>query len=150
MPSKFQQQVISVTSAGDIDYVKTGVKDARIQFAQAEAHFKSATKVVDEDWPGSFILTYEAARKSVQAVLAAHGMRIKKFESAHKVIVAISTVELFDQVSWKKLDWMRTRRHDVQYANPDKPDVTLQDCEVALAAARLMLDDAAKIIESLA
>ena len=149
MPNKFQQEIIAATDEGAISYVKSGLVDARQQILSALQNLSSAEILRDTDVSGSFTLAYEASRKSVGAVLAANGMRLKQVEKAHKVFVAISKLESFDSAAWAKFDWMRVRRNDTQYANPDKPDVTLGDCDVAIAAAKLMTADAQRLIDSM-
>lgn len=149
MPNKFQRDIIAATDEGAISYVKSGLAEARQQMDSAIQNLNSAVLLRDTDISGSFTLAYEACRKSVGAVLAAHGMRLKHVEKAHKVFVAISKQESFASEAWVKFDWMRVRRNDTQYSNPDKPDVTRQDCEVAIDAAKLMTADAQRLLNSL-
>jgi len=94
-------------------------------------------------------MAYEASRKSVAAVLAANGMRLKQVQQAHKVFVAISKLENFDSGAWAKFDWMRVRRNDTQYANPDSLEVTAGDCEIAIQAAKLMTADVMRQLDAM-
>jgi hypothetical protein len=149
LPNKFQRDIVTATDEGAIVFVKSGLAEARQQLQSALKNLNSAELLRDTDVSGSFTLTYEASRKSVGAVLAANGMRLKHVEEAHKVFVAISKLESFDSEAWVKFDWMRVRRNDTQYSNPDKPDVTSEDCDVAIQAAKLMTDDAQRQINAM-
>ena len=149
MPSKFQQDIIAATDDCAIEYTKSGLAEARLQLRSALRNLNSAELVRDTDVSGSFTLAYEAGRKSVAAVLAANGMRLKQVEKAHKVFVAISKLESFETEAWIKFDWMRVRRNDTQYANPDRPDVTTEDCDLAINAAKLMTADAQRLINAM-
>lgn len=149
MPTKFQQAIIAATAPGVIMYVKTGLRDARLQLDSALRNLKSAELLMDSDVSGAFVMAYEASRKSVAAVLAANGMRLKQVQQAHKVFVAISKLENFDSGAWAKFDWMRVRRNDTQYANPDSLEVTAGDCEIAIQAAKLMTADVMRQLDAM-
>ena len=150
MPTKFQTLIAGVTREGDVTPVSTGLADALAELKEAALNLKSAEQnLTHEDFSGSFALAYDAARKSLQAVLTANGYRVRSGEGSHKVFVLISKIEVFQGVGWPLLDWMREVRNNAQYPRLNYPKVNAVDCDKAIRAAHLMHLDAKRILESL-
>ncbi|MEV7610769.1 hypothetical protein AB0N61_14895 [Microbacterium sp. NPDC089320] len=49
----------------------------------------------------------------------------------------------------KPFDWMRRMRNDSEYPDFDTPEITADDVDAAVAAASLMIDLAARLVDTL-
>ena len=150
MANKFLLEVAQPTSEGEIQPVKTGLRDALNEIDDASANLTTAKLALQgEDLSGSFSMAYMSARKSVQAVLTAHGMRVKSGRNTHIIFVNVTKASIFDSSIWERYDWMRTQRHIADYPKVDHAKVNAQDCTDAIAAADSMLEDVRSILKSL-
>ena len=131
--------------------------DANPQFAErliadARRHLALTESVVArgehrDDPAGAFSLCYDAARKSLAAILAAQGLRARGGDGGHAV--------LFDAVRGQfpdasdtllRFDWLRQTRNDAQYPGPETPSVNEDDVNTALPAAAQIVDLAAQFV----
>lgn len=150
MANKFLTDLARLTQPGQLEPVKTGLLEANSDLADAELNLNTARlALAANDLSGSFSMAYLAARKCVQAVLAAHGMRVKSGNKTHLVFVSVTKASIFTQELWVRLDWMRSVRNNADYPRVDSPKTSIHDCEEALAAAQLMLDDTSRILGNL-
>ncbi len=150
MPSRFQTLIAGVTRDGDVTAVNTGLSDALAEIEDAARNLSSAEHaLLTDDLSGSFALAYDAARKSIQAVLTANGFRVRSGEGSHKVFVVISNIDVFQGDGWPLLDWMRDVRNNAQYPRINYPKLKSMDCEKAINSAKLMHRDAKRILDSL-
>lgn len=151
MANKFLKELASVTREGDTESVHTGLKDGLNELADAQKNLETAKLGLSvEDYSGSFSMAYLAARKSVQSVLTAHGKRVKAVGNSHTIFVSVTKISIFEAESWGHLDWMRSVRHNADYPKVNFEKVNSSDCEEAIASAELMLQDAKRILNTLA
>jgi hypothetical protein len=64
-------------AAGELQRVSASLESAAAFLDAAELHLASALKISSDDLDGSYGLIYDAARKSLAAVLQAQGLRAK-------------------------------------------------------------------------
>lgn len=99
------------------------------------------------DPAGAFVLTYEAARLGLAAVLINQGLR-PRGEGAHAVLldVVLAQMEPPRQEAFREFAWMRPLRNDTQYPSVDKPVATADDLAQAIPAAAAILDRAKALL----
>ena len=157
-----EPELVAWTPNGEvIDYLVDARRlerfDANPQFAErliadARRHLALTASVVArgehrDDPAGAFSLCYDAARKSLAAILAAQGLRARGGDGGHAV--------LFDAVRGQfpgasdtllRFDWLRQTRNDAQYPGPETPSVSEDDVNTALPAAVQIVDLAAQFV----
>ena len=103
---------------------------------QAETHLASAPALLPADPPGAFAVIYDAARKSLGAVLAQQGLRATS-TNGHRATQEAIEAQLGPNASKvvRPFRSLRTRRHDAEYPGLDTPEVTVQEAEEALEDA---------------
>lgn len=149
MPSAFVKVVIACTSSGDIEIVQTGLIEGRRQIEVARLNLQSAEKIFPEDLTGSLSQAYDASRKALQGLLAAHGIRVKHSGYSHVTFVKISSASVFDKDAWADLDWMRRLRNQAEYPNLNEQHLSVEHCREAIAAAKRMVADAERLLGEL-
>jgi HEPN domain-containing protein len=75
-----------------------------------------------EDAAAAFVTAYDAARKSLSAMLAVQGLRARGGDGGHRVLSELMQAQLpRHRRILREFDWMRHKRNDTQYPDPDKP-----------------------------
>jgi thioesterase domain-containing protein len=100
--------------ADHFETVSTGLYEASFDIENARNHLSSATKIASLDPAGSYQLAYDAARKSLQAVLAFNGIRIKA-TGGHYAFVRVAECGIFKDPAWMELREMRRIRNLLEY-----------------------------------
>ncbi|OIQ82555.1 HEPN domain protein [mine drainage metagenome] len=117
---------------------------------QAKQHTISAEAIADDDPPGAFQLVYDAARKTLAAILVNQGLR-PRGHGAHAVLleVVVAQLEPPRQEAFREFDWMRRTRNDTEYPEADKPIATDDDVRNALPVIREMIARAEVLIPNM-
>jgi hypothetical protein len=76
-------EVENLIDQGEIEEVEPSAEHADLLMRQAETHLRSAPALLPTDPPGAFAVLYDAARKSMGAVLARQGLRATS-KSGHR------------------------------------------------------------------
>jgi HEPN domain-containing protein len=150
LPSTFEKAVIACTAHGDIEFVQTGLLEGRRQLEVALLNLQSAEKIFPEDLTGSLSQAYDASRKALQALLAAHGIRVRQASNSHVTFVKISSASVFDRDAWVDLDWMRRLLNQAEYPSVNGQHLTVENCQEAIEAAQRMVADAQRLLSELA
>lgn len=148
MLEELRRQILESSFSASVDEVESTKKDAEHKLAQAEGHLESASVICATDLEGALQLTYDAARKALQALMAAAGLRLRQPPGNHWTFVEISRLAIFDQEIWVDLKWMRERRNDSEYSNVGAPEITAREADEAMVAARLMLADVQRMFDA--
>lgn len=97
---------------------------------QANNHLKSALLALHHDLEGSYCLIYDAARKSLTAILSMKGLRATNFGGHAVIFEALITMCEVDEIAIVgPFDKMRKRRNAVEYPQIDRPTVDLDRVE---------------------
>jgi hypothetical protein len=81
-----------------------------------------------EDAGAAFVTAYDAARKSLAAMLAVQGLRARGGDGGHRVLSELMQAQLPQHKGTvREFDWMRQKRNDTQYPAPGKPTATAND-----------------------
>lgn len=111
--------------------VKPDETAARRLLTDAERHLASAETLLETDVAGSFTLVYDAARKSLAAVLIARGFRATS--SGGHLTTAEAAGHLGIDVT--DFEWMRVTRNATEYGSTRTPPATESDVAEGLTAA---------------
>src|SRR5690554_4329683 len=109
---KGRETVDSLLSEGRIERIQPNPELAILLLKQAETHLESARALVESDVPGAFQIIYDAARKSLAAILANQGLR-SKGAGAHAVLYEVVHAQLHPPLGslLDPFDWMRRLRN---------------------------------------
>ncbi|MHB1473433.1 MAG: HEPN domain-containing protein [Dermatophilaceae bacterium] len=118
---------------------------------QARLDLSSARILHDTNPVGAFMLTYDAARKALTAILANQGLRPMGSEGGHAVLLDVVLAQLDPPLGddLREFDWMRRLRNDSAYPSPDRKVASATDVEDALPAAERIIEIAATVIEQM-
>lgn len=118
---------------------------------QARLDLSSARILIDTNPVGAFMLTYDAARKALTAILANQGLRPMGSEGGHAVLLDVVLAQLDPPMGddLREFDWMRRLRNDSAYPSPDRKVASATDVEDALPAAERIIEIAATVIEQM-
>lgn len=96
--------------------------------AQARIHLASAASICDQDPPGAYALTYDAARKALTAVLENQGLR-PTTRGGHLAAYDAVRAQLDPPLGkiLRPFDRMRRQRHDAEYPPVDALPLTADD-----------------------
>lgn len=133
----------ALIAENQLEIVDIGRDEASANLAAAFLHLKSAKQIMDWDPVGSFQLSYDAARKALQAVLALNGFRVRKPPRGnHFTFVRVSRAGLVTPEIWRPLDWMREMRNSSEYSVFENEVADTEDARQGLEAAEQMVLDA--------
>jgi hypothetical protein len=130
-------EVENLIDQGEIEVVEPSPDHGDLLLRQAETHLASVPALLPADPPGAFALLYDAARKTMGAVLARQGLRATS-KSGHRATQEAIEAQLGANARMvvRPFRALRLRRHDAEYPSLDTPDVTTEETEEALEDAR--------------
>ncbi|HXV70923.1 MAG TPA: HEPN domain-containing protein [Acidimicrobiia bacterium] len=104
---------------GLVESVSTDRPTAAQWLDDAERHLKAARQIAELDPAGSYVLAYDAARKSVAAALLMDGHRVLSRPGAHRALAEYSdwlATETGEQ-ALTRFDRMRRNRNRSEYGS---------------------------------
>ncbi|MBO0801898.1 MAG: HEPN domain-containing protein [Nocardiopsaceae bacterium] len=134
---------------GQIERVEANPAHARTILAQARLHLSSARILATtEDAAAAFVTAYDAARKSLSAMLAVQGLRARGGDGGHRVLSELMQAQLpRHRRTLREFDWMRQKRNETQYPAPDKPVATAADVTDGIAGAQRIVELGEQFLE---
>ena len=116
---------------------------------QARMHLSSARILATtQDSAAAFVTAYDAARKSLSAMLAVQGLRTRGGDGGHRVLSELMQAQLPQHKrTVREFDWMRQKRNDTQYPDPDTPTATANDVTDGIAAAQRIVELGEQFLE---
>lgn len=69
-----------------LERVPADRKTAELWLGQASRHLEASRRILDLDLAGAYSLLYDAARKSLAALMLARGYRVRSVPGAHKAV----------------------------------------------------------------
>ena len=138
-----ESELQNLIDEGGLEEVEPSSEHAELLMRQAETHLASAPALLPADPPGAFAVLYDAARKSLGAVLAQQGLRATR-KNGHRATQEAIEAQLGPNARTvvRAFRALRIRRHDAEYPALDTPEVTVEETEEAL-------DDARSIVEAM-
>lgn len=103
---------------GRIEEIERDLTAALKKIEDSERHLESAEKIREGDPDGAYALLYDAARKSIDALMLADGYRVAKGEGGHVTTGEYAVGALSGHShgsSVKHFDAMRRQRNKVEY-----------------------------------
>jgi HEPN domain-containing protein len=118
---------------------------------QARLDLCSARILIDTNPVAAFMLTYDAARKALTAILANQGLRPVGSEGGHAVLLDVVLAQLDPPLGddLREFDWMRRLRNDSAYPSPDRSVASASDVGEALPAAGRIIEIATTMVDQM-
>jgi hypothetical protein len=115
-----EAEVQNLIDEGELEEVQPSDEHADLLMRQAETHLASAPSLLPSDPPGAFAVLYDAARKSLGAVLAKQGLRATR-KNGHRATQEAIEAQLGPNASKvvRPFRSLRIRRHDAEYPGLD-------------------------------
>ncbi len=133
-PPDGSKSVTYLIHKGDLQLVEANLDVALRLLDQSGAHLRSASQIIDGDAGGSFQLSYDAARKSMTAILLIQGLRHTS-QGGHLAVEQAITAQFPEIVDFGAIRWMRPLRNQTEYPSPNRPTASYQDALLGLEAA---------------
>lgn len=134
---------------GDLQKVAPSVEASASFLDQAAKHLDSAAAVADSDPDGAYALLYDAARKSLAAVLQVQGLRATS-KGGHYAIQEAITAQFTKpppREAFRPFGRLRRTRNQIEY--DDISPVTTEDVEADAAVVRALHTMANQLLDAL-
>jgi hypothetical protein len=134
---------------GDLQKVAASADAAASFLDQAAKHLHSATAVADSDPDGAYTLLYDAARKSLAAVLQTQGLRATS-KGGHYAIQEAITAQLTKpppRDAFRPFGRLRRTRNQIEY--DDISPVTADDVHADAAVVKTLHTMATNLVDAL-
>lgn len=143
-------EIERMLAAGELQRVPASREFADRLLDQARAHLVSGDRIKEDDPHGAYVLVYDAARKSLAAVLENQGLRATS-RGGHVVLGLAVTAQLDPPLGaiLRPFERMRRRRNTIEYAPSDMPRTTADDVADDLPKARALIELAAKVLDDM-
>lgn len=112
---------------------------AREVLRMASQHLQTARVLAETaDQAMAFTACYDAARKALTAVLAAHGLRARSAGGSHQA-TGLAAAGFIQDSSLGDFEWMRQVRNATEYPAEDRPAATEDDVAEGIDAAERII-----------
>ncbi|CAN5475384.1 hypothetical protein BH10ACT7_BH10ACT7_17680 [soil metagenome] len=140
--------VDDLLSSGRLTRVAPNRELADDYLRQARQHISSAETLVDSDPEGAFQLAYDAARKSLAAVLVNQGLRASG-AGAHMTVHEAVRAQLGSARTavMDEFGWMRRLRNTTEYPATGEKPADEHDVREAIPAAEQFIDTAEAVLD---
>lgn len=127
---------------GQIEQVNANPGHAAAILVEARKHLGSARLLATtDDVAAAFVMAYDAARKSLAAMLAVQGLRAKGGDGGHRVLGELMQAQLPENKQMlREFDWMRQKRNDTEYREENRPTASIEDVVDAIPAAERIVE----------
>ena len=119
----------------ELEKIEAGPADSLRLVGRAELIHTVASRIITLDPNSSLVSSYDAVRKSLDAILVWHGYRVSKPVGNHWTYIKITRCSAFESKDWDDLVWMRSRRNAAEYFEPGSSEVDLAEAIDALGKA---------------
>jgi hypothetical protein len=147
---KGRDTVQALIDRGELEHVIASAKQAAIMLDDARRHLTSARTIAPLDPQGAYTLTYDAARKSLAAILEAQGLRATS-KGGHVVLYDTALAQFHPPLGKliRQFNRMRARRNQIEYASSENPVVTEDEVFADLEKAESLIALADKVLPQL-
>jgi multidrug efflux pump subunit AcrA (membrane-fusion protein) len=142
--------VDGMISRGEIERVPASRDHADLLMVQANQHVRAARAIVSIDPTGAYQLLYDAARKSLNAVLENQGLRATS-RGGHIAVLDAVSVQLDPPLGGilRPFDRLRRRRNQAEYSTAASPSLVAEDVERDLPKVQDIIEAVAKVLEQM-
>jgi hypothetical protein len=143
-------EIEKMLADGHLQRVTASRLHADAMLEQARRYLTSARTLTSSDPDGGYVLAYDAARKSLTAVLENQGLRPTS-RGGHIAVVDAVTAQLDPPLgsTLRTVGRMRARRNRVEYPGPDVAPVSESELAETLPKIDAVLDVAAKVLDTM-
>jgi HEPN domain-containing protein len=136
-----EDQIRSLLEQGKLQEVEASAEHAAMLVSQAETHLSTARLVLEHDPVGAYSMLYDAARKSMTAVLAQQGLR-PTVRGGHRVVQDAIGAQLGQRRRGvvRRFRELRIQRHDTEYPEIDSSPVTPERAAEDLQTAESIVE----------
>ncbi|MFC8191649.1 HEPN domain-containing protein [Cellulomonas sp. NPDC057328] len=144
-------EVDRLIADGRIERVAASRQLADLLLTQARAHLGTAAASAAADPTAAFQVAYDAARKSLAAVLAVQGLRARALPGAHAVLLDVVLAQLDPPLgpTLRHFDWLRRIRNAAEYPSLESPGIALDDAQDAVDLASAIVDASERVVPSM-
>jgi hypothetical protein len=137
-------------SRGELERIPPSREHSHLLLAQALRHLLSARAIAASDPAGAYQLLYDAARKSLAAVLENQGLRSTS-RGGHIAVLDAVSAQLDPPLGaiLRPFDRLRRRRNQAEYPSANQPGFHPDDVERDLPKVQEIVDAAAKVIDQM-
>lgn len=145
--TKGRPEIEALIRDGYVERVPPSAEQARAMLTEARRHLASAQRILDTDPAGAYALLYDAARKSLAAVLENQGLRAKS-RGGHLAVYDAVRAQLDPPLgqTLRAFDRMRRRRNQVEYRSNDAAEVTSEEVSVDVAKVAAIIEVAERVL----
>ncbi|WP_375423135.1 HEPN domain-containing protein [uncultured Friedmanniella sp.] len=135
---------------GRLERVPPSREQADFLIRQARQHLQAATAIAKLDPPGGYQLAYDAARKSLTAVLENQGLR-PTHTGGHVVVYEALRAQLDPPLGAviTPFNRMRRTRNESEYPRLDRPGLHEDDVREVLPKVEALIDLAERILDQM-
>lgn len=142
-------EIKALIAAGNLQNVAPSLESARGFLVQAATHVDSAQQLAGTDSTGAYTLLYDAARKSLAAVLQAQGLRATSRGGHYAIQEAIAAqfTKPPPRDAFRPFGRLRRTRNQVEY--DDITPITDEDVNAEIPIVRSLHAMAEQLVEAL-
>lgn len=136
-------------AAGNLQTVSASLQAATVFLDAAARHLESALTVAADDPEGAYALLYDAARKSLAAVLQAQGLRATSRGGHYAIQEAIAAqfTKPPPREAFRAFGRLRRTRNQIEY--DDISSITVEDVHADVRAVQAMHTMAERLVPQL-
>ncbi|WBB57946.1 hypothetical protein O7599_19960 [Streptomyces sp. WMMC500] len=140
----------NMLARGDLERIPASREQADNLLVQARNHLAAAQAVTAIDSVGAYQLLYDAARKSLVAVLENQGLRPTS-RGGHIAVRDALTAQLDPPMGavLRPYDRMRRRRNQAEYADLETPPPDADDVAADIPKVKAIIDLAERVLDEM-
>jgi len=148
--SQGRDAIEQMVADGELQRITASREHADSLLEQAARHLASADSVAMRDPQGGYALLYDAARKSLTAVLENEGLRATT-RGGHLAVYQAVRAQLDPPLGavLRPFDRMRRQRNDAEYPARDVPALTAADVLEDMPKASAIIDLARRVLDEM-
>lgn len=148
--AEFPKAIESMLAQRRLERIVPNPEHASAVIDTAQRHVATARMLADTaDLAMAFTAAYDAARKALSAVLAAHGLRVRPVGGAHHN-TGLAAGAFVDDPALGDFEWMRQVRNATEYPSETRPGATRADVEEGIEAAAGLVAACAEHLRAIA
>jgi hypothetical protein len=142
--------VDDLLAQGSVEQVPASQQSAEAELGRSRTHLASARKILESDPEGAYTIAYDAARRSLAAVLQNQGLRATS-RGGHRAVYDAVQAQLDPPLGsiLRPFNRMRARRNEVEYRSSEAPSVTPEEVKSDLPKVQALIDLAEKAIANM-
>ncbi|MGI5236961.1 HEPN domain-containing protein [Dactylosporangium sp. CA-139066] len=134
----------------ELERVPPSRDHAELLLAQARKHLASADAIAASDPAGAYQLLYDAARKSLAAVLENEGLRVTS-RGGHIAVRDAVTAQLDPPLGavLRPFDRLRRRRNQLEYPSAAVPGISPEEVERDVPKVEQIIELAVRVLDQM-